>query len=85
MARSLHTDAYAKLLLSLVTARKLCGITQVELAKRLKKPQQFVSKIETGERRLDVLEFIAIARALNIPPDKLLTRMLNKLPKSFDI
>ena len=45
--------------------RVAAGLTQVEVAKRLRAPQSFVSKYESGERRLDVLELRRIARALN--------------------
>ena len=43
------------------------GITQKELAKRLGLPQSFVSKYESGERRLDILELKAICSVLKIP------------------
>lgn len=47
-------------------------MTQAELAARLGKPQSFVSKIERGERRLDVIEFCQVAEALGRDPAKLL-------------
>jgi transcriptional regulator with XRE-family HTH domain len=50
----------------LVEARREAGLTQVALAKKLGRPQSFVSKFERGERRLDVTEFLDIARALGI-------------------
>jgi transcriptional regulator with XRE-family HTH domain len=50
----------------LVEARREAGLTQVELAKKLGRPQSFVSKFERGERRLDVTEFLDVARALGI-------------------
>lgn len=52
----------------LVQARKDAGITQVELGKRLGQRQTFVSKFELGERRLDVAEFLAVARAIGADP-----------------
>jgi transcriptional regulator with XRE-family HTH domain len=52
----------------LVEARHKKGLTQVEIANRLGKPQSFVSKYESGERRLDVIEFIQVCKALNIQP-----------------
>lgn len=52
----------------LVQARKDAGITQVELGKRLGKRQTFVSKFETGERRLDIAEFMIVARAIGTDP-----------------
>ena len=42
------------------------GLTQVELAERLNEPQSFVSKYESGERRLDVLELREVCAALKI-------------------
>jgi transcriptional regulator with XRE-family HTH domain len=60
----------------LVEARKGAGISQQELARRLKRSQSFIAKIEVGERRIDVVEFIEIARALGREPTKLLTQAL---------
>jgi transcriptional regulator with XRE-family HTH domain len=40
----------------------------LEVAKRLRKPQSFVSKYESGERNLDVIEFLAVCRALAVTP-----------------
>ncbi len=56
----------------MVRARKAAGLTQHALALRLKKPQSFVAKYEGGERRLDVVEFVAVARALGADPLKLM-------------
>ncbi|GFE78257.1 hypothetical protein GCM10011487_02570 [Steroidobacter agaridevorans] len=50
----------------LLAAREKAGLTQQQLADRLGKPQSFISKYEGGERRIDVIEFIAIADALDI-------------------
>jgi transcriptional regulator with XRE-family HTH domain len=50
----------------LVAAREKVGMTQQQLADRLGKPQSFISKYEGGERRIDVIEFIAIADALEM-------------------
>jgi transcriptional regulator with XRE-family HTH domain len=48
-------------------ARSNAGVGQAELGARIGKPQSFVSKIESGERRVDVLELRAICRALDLP------------------
>lgn len=85
MPRSLFTPAYDSFREALVAARKDAGVTQVELAARLGKPQQFVSKVEGGDRRLDLVEFIAISRALEIDPKDLFARVLRRVPKSFEI
>jgi transcriptional regulator with XRE-family HTH domain len=48
-------------------------MTQAQLAARLGRPQSFVSKFENGERRLDVIEFLDVARALRIDPVRVIT------------
>jgi transcriptional regulator with XRE-family HTH domain len=76
MPRSTFSKAYAVLIEVLVDARRAAGLTQVELAGRLAKPQSFISKIENKERRVDVVEFCAIAEAIGVEPEALLSRAL---------
>ncbi len=47
-------------------------MTQAVLATRLERPQSFVAKYELGERRVDVVEFVAVAKALERDPMELL-------------
>jgi len=47
-------------------------MTQADLAVRLRRPQSFVAKYEVGERRLDLVEFVEVANALDTDPVKLL-------------
>ena len=68
MTKSVFTDEYSILLKTLILVRKKAGITQVELAKKLKQPQSYISKYEHGERRLDVIEFVEIVNALGARP-----------------
>jgi transcriptional regulator with XRE-family HTH domain len=65
---STQPDLYKALLQALIQARKDAGITQVELAARIGHRQTFVSKYETEERRLDVAEYIEIAKAMGVEP-----------------
>jgi transcriptional regulator with XRE-family HTH domain len=53
---------------ALIKARKKAGLTQAAVAARLERPQSFVSKYEGGERRLDVVEFLEVARAVGFNP-----------------
>ena len=57
----------------LAEARQNAGLTQVALAKKLGRPQSFVSKFERGERRLDVIEFLDVARALAVDPARIIS------------
>jgi len=83
--KSVFSDGYAQFLRVLIDARKEAGITQVELARALGRPQPFISYIETGERRVDVIEFCAIARALNVDPEALFAEVLKRLPHDIAI
>jgi transcriptional regulator with XRE-family HTH domain len=60
----------------MIRARKNAGLTQQELAKRLRKPQSFIAKYEGGERRVDVVEFVTICKAIGADPAKLLKALL---------
>ena len=75
MTKSVFTDRYKLFLNLLVQERKDRGITQVLLAKRLNKPQSYVSKYENGERRLDVVEFLDIAACLELDAAAFIQRL----------
>lgn len=70
--KTVHSSEQAAFCALMVAARKRAGLTQHELACRLKRPQSFVAKYEGGERRIDVVEFVAIVRAIGGDPIKLL-------------
>lgn len=55
---SVHTPEYQTFLERLKKARKEAGLTQAEVAERLDRPQSFVAKCESGERRVDVVELV---------------------------
>ena len=58
--KSIYTDEYAAVLRLLKAARKKSGVTQVDLAERLGQTQSFVSKVERGDRRLDIVQLRSI-------------------------
>lgn len=57
-----YEPRYQRFLQRLREARHETGMTQVEVGKKLKKPQAYISKIERGERRIDVVELSDIAK-----------------------
>lgn len=63
--KGFQDDRYRALVSGLIDARRKAGLSQEGLASRIRRHQQFVSRYETGERRLDIIEFIDIARALS--------------------
>lgn len=75
MARSLRTPKHRQLQSGLADARKAAGLTQVQLADKLGRPQSFVAKYEVGERRIDVVEFCEIADALKLDASALLSSL----------
>ena len=64
----------------LIAARKRQGVTQARLAYYLGKPQSWISKVETGQRRLDIGEFLRIARGIRIEPRDLIDEILRAVP-----
>lgn len=66
MDKSVHSDDYAVLLELLVAKRAESGLTQVQLAKRLKLSQSAYSKLERGELRMDVIQLRSILTELNV-------------------
>ncbi|PCI32445.1 MAG: transcriptional regulator [Alphaproteobacteria bacterium] len=77
MVKTIVRKDYAKIIKNLTFARESQGIRQHALAKELGKTQSFVSKYERRERRLDVMEFLDVSRALGVDPSE----MTKNLPK----
>jgi transcriptional regulator with XRE-family HTH domain len=78
MAASTHHHDYQLFISSLKEARVRANVTQQELADRINNTQTFVSKVERGERRLDLVETIEICEALAISPSAFITRYLEE-------
>jgi transcriptional regulator with XRE-family HTH domain len=57
-------------------ARNKAGLTQEDVAKRLNRPQSYVSKYESGERRLDLIEFLRVTKTLKVDPDTILKMLV---------
>ncbi len=74
--KSQHSAAYRRLPPFLRALREEAGLTQRELGKRLKKPQSWVYNCESGNRRVDVAEFVAWARACGIDAKDAFARFL---------
>jgi len=69
MAASTHHQDYQLLLRLLKETRQKASVAQTELAARLDTTQTFISKVERGERRLDLIELVEIFEALSIAPE----------------
>ena len=84
MGKTLRTNAHAALLDLLRRTRDEAGLTQAAVAERLGKPQSYVAKTEGGERRLDVVEFVTLARALGADPAALIRALDCAMPAGPD-
>ncbi len=62
MAKSIHSKEYAIFVERLKNARLEAGFTQIEIAKKLKRPQSHISNVESGQQRVDVIELQRFAK-----------------------
>jgi transcriptional regulator with XRE-family HTH domain len=76
-SKSLFSAEYDRFLRLLREARTKARLTQAQAATRLQRPQSFVSKCESGERRVDVVEFIAFCKAYGAEASELLMKIRN--------
>ena len=81
MNKSIYSREYEAALRLLRDIRNETGITQVELAKRLRLTQSLVSKIERGDRRLDIIELRSFCRAIGIGLTDFVSRLECELGK----
>lgn len=79
MSDTLRNEAYRAFVAHLVAQRSAMGVTQVELAGRLGKPQSYVSKVERFERRIDVAEFWILAGALGLDAGEVFATVVEQL------
>jgi len=75
--KALREQMYAAFASLLRDERKKAGLTQAKLAKKLRRPQSYVSKYERGDRRLDVIEFIELAWAVGFDPHEFLRKLVS--------
>ena len=64
MEKTLVTERHKALIELLIKYREKAGVTQTELAGRLGEYQSFIARLESGQRRLDVIEFLRLAKIL---------------------
>ena len=70
LGKTLGSASHNALVDLLIARREAAGLTQAGLAKRLGEYQSFVSRLESGQRRIDVVEFLDIARHFGFDPEK---------------
>ena len=73
MAKTIRTNGQLALVRALVDARQNAGLSQQQLAGKLKRHQSFVARLESGERRIDVVEFTVLARVIGFDKNEVLS------------
>ncbi|MCA8284506.1 XRE family transcriptional regulator [Burkholderia cenocepacia] len=85
MTHPIHDPRYQQIATLLAELRKQRGLLQQDVADRLGRPQAFVSKVESGARRVDLVELLDFLRVLNADPhafiDSLLNQPISSLPR----
>jgi len=75
VGRHLRSPRHRALIAAIVEARKATGLSQREFAAKLKRSNNFVWRIEAGERQVNVLDFVEIAKAAGVAPAELIDRV----------
>ncbi|HEX3365710.1 helix-turn-helix transcriptional regulator [Phenylobacterium sp.] len=85
MPKTVFTGAHSHVVAVLLEARRSSGLKQADVAARLGKHQSFISLIENSQRRVDVLEFFALADAMGANALELLAEISRRLPNKIEI
>lgn len=85
MGRWVSSPSYQAAVRVLIFARKTASLTQRELASRMGRPYSVIANIERGERQIDVIEFIAIARALGVDETDLMRRVAEAIGDNLEL
>jgi transcriptional regulator with XRE-family HTH domain len=80
LAKARRSKRYKALIGLLVARRKVARMTQSDLAARLGKSQSFVARLESGQRRITVVEFMTLAKILRFDPNKVISTLEKLAP-----
>lgn len=81
MTKTIYRPENAALLSLLRRHRKAAGLTQAQCSRALERPQSFMSDVENGTRRLDILQLRDLCKVLGIELKDLIAEFENSLPK----
>jgi transcriptional regulator with XRE-family HTH domain len=79
MVASMFTAAHDALVAAVVRLRKGAGLTQRQLAEALGREQNLVGRIETGQRRIDLIEWVAICRVCKVDPEVEIAHLVRQI------
>ena len=72
MVKTIYQESYKAFIKELVLARKASGLTQMQVAEKLSKPQSYIAKVEGADRKLDVMEFVELCEVIHQDPSELI-------------
>ena len=72
MVKTIYQERYKAFIKELVLARKASGLTQMQVAEKLSKPQSYIAKVEGADRKLDVMEFVELCEVIHQDPSELI-------------
>ncbi|MGE0184060.1 MAG: helix-turn-helix domain-containing protein [Parvularculaceae bacterium] len=75
LVKTIGSKRHKALIALLIEEREAAGITQTELADMLGQYQSFVARLESGQRRVDVVEFLDLASAIGFDPKALIAKL----------
>ncbi|KND18578.1 XRE family transcriptional regulator [Pannonibacter phragmitetus] len=78
MAKTLGSERHKALISLLIEAREKAGLTQTELAEKIGEYQSFVARLESGQRRVDVVEFLELAEVLGFDASSAINEIRNQ-------
>jgi transcriptional regulator with XRE-family HTH domain len=81
MSRTLKSPRHEALRALLVESRKKAGLTQAEVAAKLGRYQSYVATVESGQHRIDVVEFLDFAEAIGFDPRKMIKSLISTKPR----
>lgn len=85
MTKTLFTDAHRMVVEILVKARHDAGMLQSDLARCVGKDQSYISNIERNQRRVDIIEFYDLAKAMNRSPVELFRQIVENIDDLNDV
>lgn len=76
MAKSVHSERHRQIAAALAEQRRIKGLSQAQVAKALGRHQPFIANIESGERRIDIVELLDLAKIIDLDVQALLDHLV---------
>ncbi|MDX1207498.1 helix-turn-helix domain-containing protein [Sinorhizobium medicae] len=85
MQKTLGSRPHEALVALLIEKRKIAGLTQDDLAKAVGEHQSFIARLESGQRRIDVIEYVTLAQVIGFDPTEALKQLISEVEQERTI